>query len=99
VPLAACPLVMLSTAPPPARECHGFGCCWGPHDSEEPSHAGDYDNRSRYREVGLSGSRRWCRRPSRPPSPIEASLCSGVLPEGATVPGWYRGLCVVTSLV
>ena len=28
----------------------------GPHNSEEPSHASDYDNRSGYREVGLSGS-------------------------------------------
>ena len=26
----------------------------GPHDLEEPSHASDYDNRSGYREVGIS---------------------------------------------
>jgi hypothetical protein len=25
--IEACPLVMLWTAPPPARECHGYGCC------------------------------------------------------------------------
>src|SRR6266540_1559125 len=30
------PLLMLWTAPPPARKCHGCGCCEGPHDSEEP---------------------------------------------------------------
>src|SRR5215831_108142 len=28
---------MLWTAPPPARKCHGCGCCRGPHDSEEPN--------------------------------------------------------------
>ena len=25
--LRQCPLLMLWTAPPPARECHGCGCC------------------------------------------------------------------------
>src|SRR5581483_7247149 len=30
-------LLMLWTAPPPARECHGCGCFCGPHDSEELS--------------------------------------------------------------
>src|SRR5437868_847983 len=30
-----CPLLMLWTAPPPARECHGCGCCQSSHDSEE----------------------------------------------------------------
>jgi hypothetical protein len=29
-----------------------------PHDSEEPSHASDHDNRFGYCEVGFSGSRR-----------------------------------------
>src|SRR6266516_1442333 len=28
-------LLMLWTAPPPARKCHGYGCCLRPHDSEE----------------------------------------------------------------
>jgi hypothetical protein len=28
---------MLWTAPPPARECHGYGCCWCNYDSEEPN--------------------------------------------------------------
>src|SRR4029450_13656879 len=27
---------MLWTAPPPARQCHGYGCCLRPHGSEEP---------------------------------------------------------------
>jgi hypothetical protein len=27
-----------------------------PHDSEEPGHANDHDNRSRHREVGFPGS-------------------------------------------
>src|SRR5215467_6637213 len=35
---------MLWTAPPPAHERHGCGCCLRPHDSVEPSHASDYDN-------------------------------------------------------
>src|SRR6478609_9671510 len=30
-----CLLLMLWTAPPPARECHGCGCL-RPHDSQEP---------------------------------------------------------------
>src|SRR5215469_17548956 len=30
-----CPLLMLWTAPPPARECHRRGCCESSHDSEE----------------------------------------------------------------
>src|ERR1017187_3076032 len=31
------PLLMLWTAPPPGRECHECGCCYGPHNLEEPS--------------------------------------------------------------
>src|SRR5215470_11958773 len=48
------PEVMLWTAPPPgARECHEGRGAWAPNDSEEPGHADDHDDWSRYREVGF----------------------------------------------
>src|SRR5499427_4025857 len=81
------PEVMLWTAPPPgARECHEGRGAWAPDDSEEPGHADDHDDWSRYREVGFSGSRhrsRWQRSCS--PS-AQAALCSDVLCEAAAVP-------------
>ena len=48
---ASRPLLMLWTAPPPARECHECGCLLRTHDLEEPKHAIDYDDRSRHRQV------------------------------------------------
>jgi len=32
-------------------------------------------------------------------SPAQAALCSGVLWEAATVPGWHRGLRAIALLV
>src|SRR5215472_2535353 len=94
------PEVMLWTAPPPgARECHEGRGAWAPNDSEEPGHADDHDDWSRYREVGFSGSRhrsRWQRSCS--PS-AQAALCSDVLCEAAAVPNWHRGMRVITLLV
>src|SRR5712671_1779847 len=69
------------------------------YDSEEPDHANHYDYRSRYREVGFSSPWRWCEwRCCCSPS-IEAAVCAVVLSEAASVPHWYRGLCVVTATV
>jgi hypothetical protein len=71
----------------------------GAYDSEEPDHANHYDYRSRYREVGFSSPWRWCEwRCCCSPS-IEAAVCAVVLSEAASVPHWYRGLCVVALLV
>ena len=30
---------------------------------------------------------------------VEAALCPGVLPEAATMPGWHRGLRLISLLV
>src|SRR3954454_22124425 len=62
-------------------------------------HANDYDNRSRYCKVSLSGPRRRCRRPGAHPPPVEASRRPGVLPETASMSGWDRGLRLVALLV
>src|SRR5215475_13057032 len=62
-------------------------------------YASDHHCRSRYREVSFPGS--WCRcgwQGSCPPS-AQAALCSDVLSEAATVPGWHRSVCVVALLV
>src|SRR5271166_5380516 len=78
--------------------CTGTGVPWmwvpiRPHDSEEPSHASDYDHRSRHCEVGFPGSRRRCEGQCGASPPDQAALRSGVLPEAAAVPGWHRSLC------
>src|SRR5712671_2634621 len=70
-----------------------------PHDSEEPSHASDYDHRSRHCEVSFPGSRRRCEGQCGASPPDQAALRSGVLPEAAAVPGWHRSLCLGASLV
>src|SRR5215475_11441584 len=54
LPRCGSPEMMLWTAPPPrARECHEGRGAWAPNDSEEPGHADDHDDWSRYREVGF----------------------------------------------
>src|SRR6476660_8061096 len=63
------------------------------------THANDNDNRSRHRQVGLSGPRSGCRWRGGHPPPVEASLRPGVLSEAATMPGWHRGLRLVSLLV
>jgi putative ABC transport system substrate-binding protein len=55
---AVAPLLMLWTAPPPARERHGSGVLLELPRFGGANHASDHDNRSRYREVSLSGARR-----------------------------------------
>src|SRR5882724_3937202 len=70
-----------------------------PHDSEEPNHASDHDNRSRYRKVSFSSARRGCGRPCGHSPSVEASLRAGILPEAAAMPGWYRGVCFLSLLV
>src|SRR5271169_66511 len=62
-------------------------------------HASGYDNRSRHRQVGFSGSRHRRGRQSDYPSAVEASLRPGVFPEASALPNWYRSLWVVASLV
>src|SRR5215468_922598 len=88
-------LMMLWTAPPRHESAIEVGAVRAPNDSEEPSHADDHDDWSRYREVGFSGSRhRWgwqrCCSPS-----AQAALCSDVLSEAAAVPCRHRGMCIV----
>ena len=70
-----------------------------PHDSEDPSHPSNYDHRSRHREVGFPGSRRRCGGQCHSPSSAQAALCGGLLPEAAAMPGRYRSLRFVASLV
>ena len=43
------PLLMLWTAPPPARKCHECGVLLRPPRFRGANHASNYDNRSRYR--------------------------------------------------
>jgi len=42
-------------APPRHESAIEVGAVRTSHDSEEPGHAKDYDGRSRYREVSVSG--------------------------------------------
>src|SRR6516162_4373476 len=56
-------LVMLWTAPPPARECQGYGRRLRLPRFGGAIYAVDFDNRSRYRQVGLSSAWRGCGRP------------------------------------
>src|SRR5665811_825945 len=93
------PLLMLWTAPPPARECHEWGVLLKPSRFGGANHANDYDSRSRYRQIGFSGPRRRCWWPGGYPPSIEASLCPGVLPEANAMSGRYRGLRLVAPLV
>src|SRR6266567_2754418 len=57
-----------------------------PHDSEEPNHASDHDNRSRYCEVGFSGPRHRCGRQSHASPPAQAPLRASLLSEAAAMP-------------
>src|ERR1017187_1866690 len=63
------------------------------------NHANDYDSRSRYRQIGLSGPWRRCWWPGGYPPSIEASLRPGVLPEANAMSGRYRSLRLVAPLV
>ena len=51
-----CPLLMLWTAPPPARECQRGGGCLRLPRFGGATHASDYNNRSGHREVCFLGS-------------------------------------------
>src|SRR6476646_5552751 len=62
-------------------------------------HANDYDNRSRHCKVSLPGARRLCCWPGGHPSPVEASVRSGVLSEVTAMPDWHRSLRVIALLV
>ena len=62
------PELMLWTAPPPARKCHGCGRRLRLPRFGGAIHAIDFDNRSRYRQVGLSSAWRRCGRPGGDPS-------------------------------
>ena len=53
--------------------------------------------RSGYSAVSLSGSRRRCGGQYCPPSPAQATLRVGVLPEVSVLPGRYRSLRLVAS--
>src|SRR5664280_2952637 len=93
------PILMLWTAPAPARECHEWGVLLKPSRFGGANHANDYDSRSRYRQIGFSGPRRRCWWPGGYPPSIEASLCPGVLPEANALSGRYRSLRLVAPLV
>jgi hypothetical protein len=70
------------------------GAVEAPNDSEEENYASDYDSRSGYREVSLSGSRCRCARQCGLPPTVEAPLCVVVLPEAAAVPGRHAAILV-----
>src|SRR3990172_8809788 len=63
------------------------------------NHASDDNNQSRHSEVGVSSARRRRGRQGAHPPSAEAPLRPGVLPEAAAMPGWYRGLRLIASLV
>src|SRR5215831_911425 len=73
---------MLWTAPPRHESAIEVGAVSTSHDSEEPEHANNYDRRSRYREVSVSGSWRRCRWQCSCSPSAQATLCSDVLSEG-----------------
>src|SRR6476659_4006391 len=51
------PLLMLWTAPPPARECHGCGRLLMLPRFRGAQHEDNHNHRARSRQVGLSSSR------------------------------------------
>src|SRR5271169_2971596 len=63
------------------------------------NYASHHDNRSRYSEVGFSGSRRRRRGHSPPPPSAQTALCGDLLPEVAALSDRYRSLRLVASLV
>src|SRR6516162_10921894 len=94
-----CRLMMLWTAPPPGTRVPWM---WGLVRLPSfggATHATGHDNRSGYREVCFSGTRRRCGWSGGYPSSVEASLCFNVFPEAAAMPCRYRGLCFRASLV
>src|SRR6516162_9731551 len=66
---------------------------------EGANYAGNYDNRSRHRQIGVSSPRHRRRRQCDYPPATEASLCLVILPEAASVCCRSRGLRLVPSLV
>src|SRR6187200_490640 len=89
---------MLWTAPPPARECHRCGGCWGPHDSEEPimqaiTTIGLDIAKSVFQVHGIDAAGTVVIRRQLKRSYVLRSFRS------CRVPGWYRGLRHVASLV
>src|ERR1700734_3030027 len=66
---------------------------------EGAKYASDHDTRSRYREIGLSGSWHRCGWQCRHTSSAQAALRAGILSEVATVLGRYRSLRFIASLV
>src|SRR6516165_8327741 len=97
--LAAWPEVMLWTAPPPARECQGYGGRLRLPRFGGAIYAVDFDNRSRYRQVGLSSAWRGCGWPSGPTPAVEGSARLGIFPKTVAVPGGYRGVRLIAPLV
>src|SRR6516164_4767493 len=90
---------MLWTAPPPARECQGYGGRLRLPRFGGAIYAVDFDNRSRYRQVGLSSAWRRCGWPSGPTPAVEASERLGVFPKTVAVLGGYRGVRLIAPLV
>ena len=80
---------MLWTAPPPARECQGYGGRLRLPRFGGAICAVDFDDWSRYRQVGLLSAWRGCGRPSGPTPAVEAPVRLGILPETAAMPGGY----------
>ena len=68
------------------------------HNSEA-EHPSGHHYRSRHCQVGISGAHKTSAGNVLIPPSAEAPLCPGVLPEAVAMPGWYRGLCHVASLV
>jgi hypothetical protein len=92
--------MMLWTAPPPARECYECGCLLRSHDSEEPDHAIDPDNRSsglrsapqrRHRGTGLTTSGSHWNSGQTPETPVSArGAASSSAGHAPTVDGCWR---------
>src|SRR6516164_7200151 len=90
---------MLWAAPPPTRECQGYGRRLRLPRFGGAIYAVDFDNRSRYRQVGLSSAWRGCGRPSGPAPAIETPARLGIFPKTVAVPGGYRGVRLIALLV
>src|SRR5271154_244960 len=61
------------------------------------NYASDHDNRSRHRQIRVSGSRHRRGRQSDCQAAIEASPCPRV--QAAAMLGWYRGVRIIPPLV
>src|SRR5271156_5990425 len=93
------PQLMLWTALPPGARAPWMWALLRLPRFGGATYANGHDNRSGYREVGLSGPRRRCGGSCSHPPAAQATLRDDLLPEATAVLGRCRSLRLVASLV